>query len=55
VTVFYYEAKKKVWKQVDGPIEVDAGGGKFFVTDFDPDSAEHKVFKDLALYYLPIH
>ena len=37
--VFYYDAKAKVYKQVEGPTLVDTAKGGFVVDPFDPTPA----------------
>ena len=49
VTVFYYEDKKKVWKRVEGPTDVDTAKGSFCVKEFDPDHAKPPYFKELPM------
>ena len=49
VCVFYHDAKKKLYKLMEGPELVDTARGGFEVDDFDPDetSAPYPTFKDL--------
>lgn len=39
--VFYYDAKAKVYKQVEGPTLVDTAKGGFVVDPFDPTPAAY--------------